>query len=343
MAVLSRFRFRSLHSSCRSDANCEHREGVRLNPGSRPLPIKFSETDKIYLTAKVEITEDLPLDALSHLKLTKLVEVEPNKTMDVDIPCVDDMGSCDLKVCDIFSKWYNDVVCPFFKRDSIPCECPIRSHIFQAKDVYIQVPFDKIKGLIAYLASTSYLMTMFYIRIVSNIILIACLHVDHSLAADYFKYDARQPRGHPQSGQISGHEKRSANVYDLRCPKQEYIHPCDCLELDKRLDAEFEGSGGGDEESGTTGAPAVGLTIEEAIHPDLIETVAFCKNIRNVQVLTDAIKGFHGHRINYFVLDGCKLPPFPNSLFNGVNILWMEILNSTLQFHENYFNSKACP
>ncbi|CAG2110438.1 unnamed protein product, partial [Medioppia subpectinata] len=180
-------------------------------------------------------------------------------------------------------------------------------------------------------------------EILSNIVVILCLNLNHSLAVEYFKYDARQVRSQPDSGgQLSLHEKRSAIVYDLRCPKQEYIHPCDCLELDKR-ETEFEGSGGGDVESGTTGPPNVGFTIEEAIHPDLIETVAFCKNIRNVQVLTDAIKGFQGHRINYFVLDGCKLPPFPNSLFNDVNILWMEILNSTLQFHENYFNTKACP
>jgi hypothetical protein len=105
--------------------------------------------------------------------------------------------------------------------------------------------------------------------------------------------------------------------------------------LDKRLETDFGGSGEVMPESGTTATPTIEMTIEEVIHPDLIETVVFCKNIRNVQVLSDAIKGFQGmdyyliinsieskinfflnsiqgHRINYFVLDGCKLPPFPN-------------------------------
>lgn len=187
---------------------------------------------------------------------------------------------------------------------------------------------------------------MSYIKIVSNIILIAFLNLNSiydSFAVDYFKYESRTGRQQAESGQLLLHEKRSINSYNLKCPKQEYIHPCDCLELDKRVDSEFEGSGEVESESQTTNTPTVDLTIEEVIHPDLIETVAFCKNIRNVHVLTEAIKGFQGHRINYLVLDGCKLPPFPNSLFNGVNILWMEILNSTLQFHENYFNQKACP
>lgn len=69
-------------------------------------------------------------------------------------------------------------------------------------------------------------------------------------------------------------------------------------ELDKRLDAELEGSGSSETaDSATTESPAVDLALEEPIHPDLIETVAFCKNIRNVQVLTDAIKGFQGRAL----------------------------------------------
>jgi hypothetical protein len=65
-------------------------------------------------------------------------------------------------------------------------------------------------------------------------------------------------------------------------------------ELDKRLETDFGGSGEVIPESGTTATPTVEVTVEEVIHPDLIETVVFCKNIRNVQVLSDAIKGFQG-------------------------------------------------
>ena len=60
------------------------------------------------------------------------------------------------------------------------------------------------------------------------------------------------------------------------------------------MDSEFEGSGSLESDSSTTNAPTIDLPVEEVLHPDLIETVAFCKNIRNVQVLTDAIKGFQG-------------------------------------------------
>lgn len=142
--------------------------------------------------------------------------------------------------------------------------------------------------------------------------------------------------------------------YDYRCPKTHDIHPCDCLELDKRLEEGAtemsDGSGDGliaDELA--NGSPAnvtptvVMVEVETAINPDHIETVVFCKNIRSVQVLTTAIRGFQGHRVNYFVLDGCKLPSFPNNLFKGIHIVWMEILNSTMQFHDNFFHSNTCP
>ncbi|KAL3240205.1 hypothetical protein MRX96_047952 [Rhipicephalus microplus] len=77
--------------------------------------------------------------------------------------------------------------------------------------------------------------------------------------------------------------------------------------------------------------------------PGDVETVATCKNIRNHQVLSDALKGFQHHRINFFVLDSCKLPPFPNGLFHNVDVEWMEVLNSTVQFQKNFFTcSKDC-
>ncbi|KAH9388582.1 hypothetical protein TYRP_007923, partial [Tyrophagus putrescentiae] len=129
-------------------------------------------------------------------------------------------------------------------------------------------------------------------------------------------------------------------VYDYRCPKLHYIHPCYCEELDKRLEM-MEGSGDAPPEAASNSTPTV--EIEEPLTQDQIETVAYCKNIRNEQVLTEAIRGFQGHRINFFVIDGCKLPHFPNDLFKGIHVVWMEILNSTLQFHDNFFHAKSCP
>lgn len=94
------------------------------------------------------------------------------------------------------------------------------------------------------------------------------------------------------------------------CPRKEDIHPCECLEIPKPDSASGEGS---------------------------IETVAFCKTIRNTQVLQNAMKGMQGHIIDFMVLDSCKLPPFPNGLFFNVGIKWMEILNSTVQLKQNFF------
>ena len=44
----------------------------------------------------------------------------------------------------------------------------------------------------------------------------------------------------------------------------------------------------------TNATPTVEVVEEEPLSSDLIETVAFCKNIRNVQVLTEAVRGFQG-------------------------------------------------
>lgn len=53
----------------------------------------------------------------------------------------------------------------------------------------------------------------------------------------------------------------------------------------------MEGSGDISDAS-TNSTPTV--EIDEPFNQDLIETVAFCRNIRNVQVLTEAIRGFQG-------------------------------------------------
>lgn len=72
-----------------------------------------------------------------------------------------------------------------------------------------------------------------------------------------------------------------------------------------------------------------------------VEVVAFCRNIQNPQVLRDAIKGFRGHQINYFVIDSCKVPAFPNDLFVGIDVRWLEMSNTTVQFHNNFLQPRS--
>lgn len=69
------------------------------------------------------------------------------------------------------------------------------------------------------------------------------------------------------------------------------------IELDKRAEMYDDGSGGGgdgDDDITVNGTPTFEMIEEDPIHPDLIETVVLCKNIRNAQVLTEAIRGFQG-------------------------------------------------
>lgn len=68
------------------------------------------------------------------------------------------------------------------------------------------------------------------------------------------------------------------------------------------------------------------------------EVVAYCRNIQNPQVLRSAIKGFRGHQVTYFVIDSCKVPAFPNDLFQGIDVRWLEMTNSTVQFHNNFLH-----
>lgn len=55
----------------------------------------------------------------------------------------------------------------------------------------------------------------------------------------------------------------------------------------------MEGSGDVPDVSSNS-TPTVEMVEEEPLNGNFIETVSFCKNIRNVQVLTEAIRGFQG-------------------------------------------------
>lgn len=112
----------------------------------------MSKTDKITVSAKVEVLEDLPIDALAELKLIKLINIG-GKEMEIEIPCVDDMGSCTIKLCSLFSLWYNDVICPFMKKSNVECKCPVHKGVLSGDNIQVEVPFAKISGIIAQLAS----------------------------------------------------------------------------------------------------------------------------------------------------------------------------------------------
>lgn len=71
-----------------------------------------------------------------------------------------------------------------------------------------------------------------------------------------------------------------------------------------------------------------------------VEVVVYCRNIQNPQVLRDAIKGFRGHQISYFVIDSCKVPSFPNDLFTNIDVRWLEMSNTTVQFHNNFLHER---
>ena len=117
-----------------------------------PLPIKLSETEKLLVSASVEILEDLPVDALVELELIKLVDVN-GKTEEIKIPCINNMGSCTLKVCDLFTSWYNDVICPFMKNSNVECKCPVHKGVLSGQNMAVTVPFNQFKGIIAWMAS----------------------------------------------------------------------------------------------------------------------------------------------------------------------------------------------
>lgn len=119
-----------------------------------PKPLVVSKTKKIQLTADVSISENIPDDASIHLVMNKTVVLSDNQFV-VTIPCVDGIGSCKLNMCDMFHLWYNDVVCPFFQKQHRQCSCPVLKGDFVAEKVPVEIPLDKLHGMIAWLAKVS--------------------------------------------------------------------------------------------------------------------------------------------------------------------------------------------
>lgn len=90
-----------------------------------PLPLVISATGKIFLTSDVALNADLPADAEVTLEMNKTVTFG-SKKFQLTIPCVDGIGSCTVKVCDVFKLWYNDILCPLIKGGGHGCSCPIK-------------------------------------------------------------------------------------------------------------------------------------------------------------------------------------------------------------------------
>jgi len=115
-----------------------------------------------------------------------------------------------------------------------------------------------------------------------------------------------------------------SNEYNPHCPNQHLIHPCRCKLIDLRNSE--------DEHNLTELVDSVGPHTPR----DLIETVVHCTNIHHRDVMREAIRGFRGHRVNFLIIDSCHLPPFPNNWFAGIDIKWMELLNMSVQFSDNF-------
>jgi len=116
-----------------------------------PIPVVLSETSKMTLTSNVTLSDDLPVNSEFELVLNRSLIVG-TQTFPLTIPCVDGMGSCRLKLCDMFHMWYNDVVCPFFKSSGHVCACPVLKGSYVDTNIEVDVPFAKFHGIAAQLA-----------------------------------------------------------------------------------------------------------------------------------------------------------------------------------------------
>ncbi|KAJ6218710.1 hypothetical protein RDWZM_004522 [Blomia tropicalis] len=99
--------------------------------------------------------QNLPLNTDFKLVINKTLVIG-QRAFDVTLPCIDGMGSCQMKVCDLFHLWYNDILCPFFKSSGKTCACPVEKATFARTNVPIDVPFNKWKGFTAKLADGDY-------------------------------------------------------------------------------------------------------------------------------------------------------------------------------------------
>lgn len=117
-----------------------------------PVPIVLSKTNALTLTSNVSIEHELPSDAFLELEINKTINIGGSPVV-LTLPCVDGLGSCAVKVCDLWSLWYNDIICPFFKNVHRQCSCPIKSGQFVSQNVKFEVPFGRFQGRAAEFAS----------------------------------------------------------------------------------------------------------------------------------------------------------------------------------------------
>ncbi|XP_017494596.1 PREDICTED: ganglioside GM2 activator-like [Rhagoletis zephyria] len=120
-----------------------------------PLPLVISATGKIFLTSDVALNADLPADAEVTLEMNKTVTFG-SKKFQLTIPCVDGIGSCTVKVCDVFKLWYNDILCPLIKGGGHGCSCPIKGGNFLNQRTEVKAPLSKLRNLASAIADGDY-------------------------------------------------------------------------------------------------------------------------------------------------------------------------------------------
>ncbi|XP_003743218.1 proteoglycan 4 [Galendromus occidentalis] len=118
------------------------------------------------------------------------------------------------------------------------------------------------------------------------------------------RYDSA-PTVNPMTTLAGGESSSEIGEYKLECPSKEDIHPCTCV-------------------------------THEDDYDDQIETVATCRGIKHSATLIEALRGFRGHHLTYLIIDNSDLPPFPNNILHRIQVDWMEVLNTPVQFKREY-------
>lgn len=136
----------------------------------------------------------------------------------------------------------------------------------------------------------------------------------------------------------------TTSIIKGKCPPAEKIHPCTC-----QLVNPDEESSNEDDKVDPSWARVSSFLHSSTFQSTLdavdinvpYETIGHCSNIHHSKVLHEAIGGFRGYHLDAFIIDSCIVPPFPNHLFSGLSVDWMEVINSPLQFAHAFFSHSS--
>lgn len=99
--------------------------------------------------ARIEVKEDIPSGSIVKLRIVRRIT---KWNIDIPLPCLGNVGSCDVEACR-FLDGHLDRACPFFPKGQ-PCQCPIIAGEYQGTD--ITVPFPDFGPLLNQLVAGSY-------------------------------------------------------------------------------------------------------------------------------------------------------------------------------------------